>query len=162
MNKNILDEFDFVDAMAKTGTTCLKTFVGCSLGIEQKDGSYERLAIGTNSNPEYDCRSFGVCYRKKTFGSDSKEYRPYCKAIHAEKVAISRLKPNEEPNVAIVTRYPCDNCATLLCSIPSIKKVYYGRPFKISEEAEELFSSHGIKVVQVLEWECEDKNDTNR
>lgn len=161
INEQILQEMTLIDIIAKENTTCMKTYVGCSLGLEYSNGSYLRYSVGVNENRSENCLRNGICFRKKTFGSDSKEYRKFCKAMHAEVVAVNNLSKNDHPNVAIVTRYPCDACTNLLCSI-GIKKVYYGRSFEISDYAKEQFKKHDIEVIHVTEWECSDTNDTNR
>lgn len=162
INKQILQEMTIIDVIAEENTTCIKTYVGCSLGYEYPDGSYLRCSVGVNENREESCKRNSVCFRKKTFGTDSKEFRKFCRARHAEEVAINKLCKDDKPNTAIVTRYPCDACCDRLCSVGSIKRVYYGRPFEISEYAKEQFKKHNIEVVHVTEWECSDKNDTNR
>lgn len=161
VSQQILLEMDVIDVIAQENTTCLKTYVGCSIGYEYPNGSYLRYSVGVNENRIDNCRRNGICFRKKTFGTDSKEFRKFCKAKHAEEVAINHLCSDHKPNVAIVTRYPCDACTDRLCQI-GINKVYYGRSFEISDYAKEQFKKHNIEVVHVTEWECSDKNDTNR
>ena len=161
MNKQILQELDIIDYIAMENSTCLKTYVGCSLGYEDAKGNYIRCSVGVNENRSENCKRDGVCFRKKTFGTDSKEFRKFCRARHAEEVALGRLQEKDKPTTAIITRYPCDNCSRLLCEA-GIKRVYYGRPFEISEDSKKLFARYHVEVIHVLNWECSDKNDSNR
>lgn len=156
--ESILKELDRLNELAKQNTTCHKTYVGASIG-RIHNGVYVPIVEGFNSNPEYNCLKEG-CYRIKKFGSDSKEYRKYCKAIHAEENALKQLDPNEYISIAVVTRYPCDNCTKLLINA-KVKIVVYGREFPISEWAENEFKKHDITVIHEDEW-VGDANDDNR
>ena len=155
---SITKELDRLNELSKKKTTCHKTYVGASIGIIRNE-QYIPLAEGFNSNPDYNCLEKG-CYRIQKFGTDSKKYRPYCKAIHAEENALKNLNTYEDAFVAVVTRYPCDHCTQLLIDA-GVKIVYYGRPFKISKEAEENFNRHNVLVFHREDW-IGDDNDNNR
>ena len=155
---SILKELHRLDIYSKEHTTCLKTYVGASVG-NIYGGVYFPSSTGCNRNTDYNCLIKG-CYRRIKFGSDSKHFRQFCKAIHAEDNALRKLFKNESVKVAVVTRYPCEHCAQLLVDA-GVKIVFYGRPFKISETTEKLFDDNDVQVIHVEEW-TGDKNDSNR
>jgi len=154
--EKILTEVDF---RAKSRTTCTKTWVGCVLGkIEQ--GLFVKFSSGYNSSPTWDCTAHGP-YKEIMFGKPEGRCRDWCKAIHAEENAMLHcIDKNLKPTIAIVTRYPCEKCATLLVH-NGIKEVYYGRPFKISQETEEILENAGVKITHIYSWKGSDVNDTN-
>ena len=158
--EDIIDCLNYANSLSQQYSTCNKTYVGAVLGNENSDGTFTIEAWGCNRNSAYDCKKHG-CYRIEKFGSDSKIYRQYCKAIHAEENALKKLQYHRKSaTIAIVTRYPCENCARLLVDA-SIKEVYYGRPFLISEETQKLFNDNGVKVTHIEDWNG-DENDSNR
>lgn len=143
---------DFANLYAELNSTCTKTAVGCVLFKEGLAFSY-----GANQG-EIDCRKFG-CLRIATFGNNSKEHRNVCRCTHSEINAIKRANGSTKGTTAVVTRYPCDDCAKALVGA-GIKKVVYGREFEISDWAKKLFADNGVEVIHIPEWNC-DKADTN-
>ena len=153
MNK-VINTMKQSDRFAKEFTTDPKTYVGAVVGTFF-DGKFQTMGMGCNKNDAYNEKEAGRTYREFLFnGSRDKKYRPWDKIVHAEENAIvDALIANMDGkfDTAIVTRYPCEKCAQLMI-YKGIKKVYYGRKFKISEESEELFAKAGVEVVHVVEY----------
>jgi deoxycytidylate deaminase len=150
-----------LDNYAKQNTTDPKIYVGASVG-KFINGEYNTAGVGCNKNDCYNEKEAGQTYREFLFGSRDKKYRPWDKIIHAEENAIvDAIKAGAEGkyDTAVVTRYPCEKCAQLMV-YKGVKTVYYGRRFKISEEAEEIFKNAGVEVIHVKEY-IGDENDDN-
>lgn len=165
-NESVREWLDTLNNASMANTTCCKTYVGAAIGVESLDGgTFIPDAIGVNHNDDYNCKEQG-CYRRIRFGSDSKEFRAFCKAKHAEIDAIEHLHRCTHysgpgwANIAIVTRYPCEACARALVA-EGIQTVYYGRRFEISEETKRIFSEAGVSVYWIKDWEG-DPNDCDR
>lgn len=117
------------------------------------------ISLGTNiTAPKYACKTLG-CLRKKLYGDDSKTHRNPgdCRAIHSEVDAIIKAKTDLSGATIYITRYPCEACARAIVDA-GIKKVYYGRGQKISEETASIFDSAGVEVYHIAGWEEEDVN----
>ena len=148
---------DYADDYAKRNTTCNKTAVGCVIVKEDDCGGYQLIAQGANKGM-IDCHKVG-CLRVQIFGNNSKAHRDICRCRHSEINALREARESVVGATAIVTRYPCDDCAQALVEA-GIKRVIYGREFKISEFAEKLFANNNIDVIHFSNWNC-DKKDTN-
>lgn len=146
--KKLMEE---IDGRAILITTDPKVFVGCALGVLDKDNNFTELVRGVNCNYSFNERLLGKTYRQMMFNSTDTKYRPWDKIIHAEENAIYNaiLKGVEGTyNTAVVTRYPCEKCAQLLI-FKGIKNVFYGRDTPISEETAIMFREAGVNVVHI-------------
>lgn len=151
-----------LDEEAEMYSTDPKVFVGACVGTVTK-GTFISMGGGVNANNDYNEREIGETYRERLFGSRDKKYRPWDKIIHAEENAIINAlnKGNDNKySTAIVTRYPCEKCAQLLI-YKGIKEVYYGRPFPITKETEQLFADNDVVVHHIKNYEGQ-KNDDNK
>lgn len=157
MNEEHIKAFlEYANGYAKLKSTCRKTAVGCLI-IKESAFGYHIISKGANSGM-VDCRKVG-CLRVQLFGDNSKVHRDTCRCRHSEINALRKAKESVIGATAIVTRYPCDNCAKAIVEA-GIKRVIYGREFKISEFAEKLFADNNIEVIHISDWNC-DKKDTN-
>ena len=159
--KELLRIMTTLDDFAKANTTDPKIYVGASVGTIVA-GTFAMQGIGCNKNDCYNEKEAGQTYREFLFnGSRDKKYRPWDKIIHAEENAIvNAINSGCEGryDTAIVTRYPCEKCAQLMV-YKGVKKVYYGRRFKISEETESIFKNAGVKVVHVVDYKGDLEDD---
>lgn len=160
--KKVIITMNLLDHYAKTHTTDPSIYVGATVG-RVINGEFNSAGIGCNKNDCYNEKEAGRTYREFLFdGSRDKKYRQWDKIIHAEENAIVDALTSGmdgKYDTAIVTRYPCEKCSQLMV-YKGVKTVYYGRKFKISEEAEEIFAKGGVTVVHVTEY-VGDKNDDN-
>lgn len=160
---DIIDMMETIDQWAQKHTTDPKVYVGAILGKTSKNGSFKPIAVGCNKNEHYNEKELGQTYREFLFSSRDKKYRPWDKIIHAEENAIVHAINNgkdKKYDTIIVTRYPCEKCAQLLV-YKGVKKVYYGRTFKISEETSKIFSDNNVEVIHIKEY-IGDTNDDNK
>ena len=141
---------------AQAHSTCTKTATGCHI-------YHNGVLIGQGANSgDENCKEMG-CLRIALFGSNSKEHRATCRCRHAEINALRSVADYNRKylpqSIAVVTRYPCYDCATALVNA-GIKVVVYGRPFHVANATMELFEKHGVKVLHIEDWNC-DLSDTN-
>lgn len=142
---------DNVQAYANVVSECCKVKVGCLL----LDEDFKPIEYGANiTHPRQDCLLNG-CFRVRHFGNDDKGH--LCLAQHAEINALRKFR-TQEPCYAVVTRYPCYNCAKDLVE-SGIKYVVFGRQQPISKETEELFKASDVAWLWVDSWIAPDKTN---
>lgn len=160
--KNVMGHMKLVDRVAEEHTTDPKVYVGALVG-KFVDDEFRVYGMGYNHNDSYNEKELGHTYREYLFGSRDKKFRPWDKIVHAEEDAICNAIDkgrDGDYDTAIVTRYPCEKCAQLMV-YKGVKTVYYGRKFKISEEAEKIFEDAGVVAIHVKDY-VGDENDDNK
>lgn len=139
---------------------CEKVKVGCVLQLFVKTGGFD-LVMGANVVPGRTCLLQG-CNRKRVHGDDSKEHRGdgTCLAIHSEINALSKVFSvgRYSGGVALITRYPCEDCARAIAESGVIQTVVYGRKPAMSSAAADLLETAHINVIHMEEW-GDDAND---
>ena len=146
---------------ADNNSTCRKTHVGCFLIAEDQWRTV--LAKGTNHGEE-DCRQVG-CLREEVFGDNSKTHRATCRCAkcHSEIDALNNVAPVYKHKLkgatAIVTRYPCINCAKALVEA-GITQIFWGREFPLEPETEAYLEEHNITYMHIR-GVIQDENDKN-
>ena len=160
VTKQMRDILTLANNYAEQNSTCKKTVVGCYL-VDEGSDRRTVIAKGANCGTE-NCKKIG-CLREELYGSNSKEFRATCRCNHSEIDALLRVPKDKEYMLegatAFVTRYPCENCTRALVTA-GIKQIVYGRKFEMSPESLELCEKHGVKVVHLADWNC-DENDNN-
>lgn len=147
---------------ADNNSTCKKVHVGCFLIAEDEWRTV--LAKGVNHGKE-DCREVG-CLREEVFGNNSKEHRATCrcKDCHSEIDALNNVPPYLKHKLkgatAIITRYPCINCAKALVEA-GISQIFWGREFPLEPETEAYLEEQHIAYMHIpgVIHDEEDKNN---
>lgn len=155
----LTDWFEIADVYAKKESGCNKVAVGCAIVTPDLK---QLLALGANRSIPDLCKSVRGCLRIEKFGEDSKAHRNSgdCRAIHSEIDAIASAAREGIPlngSIAIVTRYPCENCAKALIQA-GVQSVWYGGTAKVSTYTAAIFDMNNVRCYHCTSWK-EDLSD---
>ena len=155
----LTDWFEVADFYAKKESGCNKVAVGCAIVTPDLK---QLLSLGANRGIPNLCKSPRGCLRIEKFGEDSKSHRNSgdCRAIHSEIDAISsaaREGISLNGSIAIVTRYPCENCAKALIQA-GVRQIWYGGTAKTSTYTSEILDENGVRCYHRTDWK-EDLSD---
>lgn len=150
-SQKVKEYLDKAQVYADRNSGCKKVAVGSIIVPHDK-----KIEIyGANICYPLSCKVNG-CRRIALYGEDSKNHRlpSDCRSLHSEIDAITQAAKFGIPIQSaklFVTRYPCEACARAIVN-SGIREVYYGREQEISEETENIFSSHHVAVYHVEDW----------
>lgn len=144
----------FADIYAEKMSGCTKVHVGSVITDKSKD---KIISFGANRAIPDLCRCRG-CLRIEKYGNNDKTHRgpDDCRAIHSEVDAIASAGCDLHGAILFVTRYPCEACARAIVAA-GISEVVYGRKQPISQETASIFSSAGVIVTWLRDWDAPDK-----
>jgi len=112
-------------------STCARLQVGC---VITSSDYWKVLAVGYNGN------AAGL-----PNGCDS-ETPGSCGCVHSETNALVKCDcPRSTEKIIFVTDLPCKMCAKLIVNLGNVKKVYYGRDYRL-REGEEVLKQAGISI----------------